>query len=148
MPGAVTTAAASSNTVAQGGGAQTMNSLVGSPTVVLANAASPNLGMHTLIFGTGPYKLLNFCLALLVTTGVKGLGQQGIRAAGTAQTVTLSPGGQPFQLITPLQRARPQHHGGQGTATARTIQRTTPITIKMATTNASQLTDLPLNLDN
>ncbi|XP_019869023.2 transcription factor SPT20 homolog isoform X2 [Aethina tumida] len=72
MPGAVTTAAASSNTVAQGGGAQTMNSLVGSPTVVLANAASPNL-------------------ALLVTTGVKGLGQQGIRAAGTAQTVTLSP---------------------------------------------------------
>ncbi|XP_049826078.1 transcription factor SPT20 homolog isoform X3 [Aethina tumida] len=118
MPGAVTTAAASSNTVAQGGGAQTMNSLVGSPTVVLANAASPNL-------------------ALLVTTGVKGLGQQGIRAAGTAQTVTLSPGGQPFQLITPLQRARPQHHGGQGTATARTIQRTTPITIKMATTNAN-----------
>ncbi|CAH0560453.1 unnamed protein product [Brassicogethes aeneus] len=124
MPATTATATANTITQAAGNGQAAMSSLVGSPAVVLASAANTP------------------SLAQLVTSGVKGVigQQQGIRPAGP-QTVTLSPGGQPFQLITPLQRVRPQQSSpmtaNAQNVTARTIQRTTPITIKMATTNAN-----------
>lgn len=82
--------------------------------------------------------------AQLVTSGVKTINQQGLRAAGPA-AVTLTQGGQPFQLLTPLQRPRMQQAGVQQNIT-RGIQRT-PITIKMASPNTSQFTDLQLNFD-
>lgn len=79
-------------------------------------------------------------LAQLVTSGVKGLTQQAIRATGPTG-VTLTQGGQPFQLLAPLQRPRMQQTSVQQTINARNLQRT-PITIKMAPTNSSQFTDL------
>ncbi|XP_022920173.1 transcription factor SPT20 homolog isoform X2 [Onthophagus taurus] len=104
------------------------NNIVGTPTVVLANTNSSNL-------------------AHLMSSGVKTLTQQNIR--GTTPTgVTLTQGGQPFQLVTQLQRPRIQQGSVQQNVTARTIQRQ-PITIKMATaaTNSSQFGDLKLNFD-
>ncbi|KAJ8927892.1 hypothetical protein NQ314_019597 [Rhamnusium bicolor] len=88
-------------------------------------------------------------IAQLVSSGMKGVSQQGIRTSTSApQTVSIAQGSQPFQLITPLQRPRIQQTTGvQQNLTSRTLQRT-PITIKMATPNASQLTDLQLNFDN
>lgn len=91
---------------------------------------------------------LFFSLAQLVSSGVKGVTQQGIRTSASPQTVSLTQGRQPFQLITPLQRPRMQQATAQPqTLTSRTLQRT-PITIKMATPGTSQLTDLQLNFDN
>lgn len=58
--------------------------------------------------------------AQLVTSGVKGLNQQGIRATSPTG-VTLSQGGQSFQLITPVQRPRVQQANLQQNVTARGI---------------------------
>ncbi|XP_044256126.1 uncharacterized protein LOC123006037 isoform X1 [Tribolium madens] len=107
----VSTSTSSANTVTQtanmGSGVNSLG--VGGPTVVLANAGTSNI-------------------AQLVTSGVKGLTQQGIRAQGPA-SVSLSQGGQSYQLVTPLQRPRMQQN----------IQRT-PITLKMATQNSNAAT--------
>lgn len=97
--------------------------------------------------------------AQLVSSGVKGVSQQGLRSTTSPQSVSLTTqGGQPFQLLTPLQRTRtiqqqptsPQEQQALA-RTSRNHQRTTPITIKMAAAagapNASQLNDLQLNFD-
>lgn len=84
-------------------------------------------------------------IAQLVTSGVKTINQQSLRAANPAG-VTLTQSGQPFQLLTPLQRPRMQQATVQQSIAARNIQRT-PITIKKAPANASQFSDLQLNFD-
>lgn len=62
-----------------------------------------------------------YCVtAQLVTSGVKGLNQQGLRATSPSG-VTLSQGGQSFQLITPVQRPRVQQANLQQNVTARGI---------------------------
>ncbi|XP_031340483.1 transcription factor SPT20 homolog isoform X2 [Photinus pyralis] len=109
----VTTATATATSITQQA-ATTLVTSVTSPTVVLTNAGAGNL-------------------AQLVTSSVKGLSQQSLRAAGPAG-VTLSQGGQ-FQLLTPVQRPRMQQSGIQQSI-ARGVQRT-PITIKMAIPNAT-----------
>ncbi|KAF5302009.1 hypothetical protein FQR65_LT08674 [Abscondita terminalis] len=120
----VTTATATATSITQQA-ATTLVTSVTSPTVVLTNATAGNL-------------------AQLVSSGVKGINQQNIRATGPTG-VTLSQGGQQFQLLTPLQRPRMQQTGIQQNIAARGVQRT-PITIKMATPNATaaQVT-LPTN---
>ncbi|KAK9693203.1 Spt20 family [Popillia japonica] len=124
----VTSATATCTTVTQQTSSPTVtagNSIggIGTPTVVLTNAGNSNL-------------------AHLVSSGVKNLNQQNLRAA-TPTGVTLSQGGQPFQLVTQLQRPRIQQQTGvQQNLTARGIQRT-PITIQMtaaANSNAGQVT--------
>lgn len=74
------------------------------------------------------------------------MNQQSLRATNPAG-VTLSQSGQQFQLLTQLQRPRMQHTNLQQNIAARSIQRT-PITIKMATSNASQLNDLQFHVNN
>lgn len=59
-----------------------------------------------------------YCKAQLVTAGVKGLNQQGLRATSPAG-VTLTQGGQSFQLITPVQRPRVQQATLQQNVTSR-----------------------------
>lgn len=63
---------------------------------------------------------LFYYTAQLVTSGVKGLNQQGLRATSPTG-VTLSQGGQSFQLITPVQRPRVQQANLQQNVTARGI---------------------------
>ncbi|KAK4886944.1 hypothetical protein RN001_003215 [Aquatica leii] len=120
----VTTATATATSITQQA-TTTLVTSVTSPTVVLTNAGAGNL-------------------AQLVSSGVKGINQQNLRATGPTG-VTLSQAGQQFQLLTPLQRPRMQQTGIQQNITARGVQRT-PITIKMATPNATaaQVT-LPTN---
>lgn len=77
---------------------------------------------------------------------MKGSGQQGLRAAGSAG-ITLSQGGQQIQLKAPIQKGRRQQSGIQQNITARGLQ-TTPITIKVASPNASQFPDLHLTIQN
>lgn len=78
-----------------------------------------------------------------MVTGVKGLSQQNIRTAGPA-SVTMSQSGQQLQLVTPMQRPKLQQGNIQQNIATRGIQRT-PITIKMASPNASQFPDLQFN---
>lgn len=63
-------------------------------------------------------KIVLYNTAQLVTSGVKGLNQQGLRATSPSG-VTLSQGGQSFQLITPVQRPRVQQASIQQNVTAR-----------------------------
>ncbi|GJQ83948.1 hypothetical protein Trydic_g8686 [Trypoxylus dichotomus] len=124
----VTSATATCTTITQQQSSSTAvtagnNIGVGTPTVVLTNAANSNL-------------------AHLVSSSVKGLSQQNLRAA-TPTGVALSQGGQPFQLVTQLQRPRIQQQAGaQQNLANRGIQRT-PITIQMTAatnSNAGQMT--------
>lgn len=114
----------------------------------------------TVVFGSGN-------IAQLVSSGVKGLTQQGIRSvsasgggasvgSSAATGVAIAQGAQSFQIkAAPVQRPRVQQQaaaGGGGVvqqniAAARTIQRT-PITIKMAAApQPTQFTDLQLHFD-
>lgn len=61
-----------------------------------------------------------YVTAQLVSSGVKGLNQQGIRATNPSG-VTLSQGGQSFQVITPVQRPRMQQANLQQNVAARGI---------------------------
>lgn len=76
--------------------------------------------------------------------------QQTLRTSTSPQAVSLTQTGQPFQLLAPLQRPRgAQQATSPQQQQARSLQRSTPITIKMAAPNtASQLTDLQLNFEN
>lgn len=71
---------------------------------------------------------------------MKGSTQHNLRAAGSA-SITLSQGGQPISIKAPLQKGRRQQANIQQNVTARGLQ-AMPRTIKMASPNTSQFSDL------
>lgn len=74
---------------------------------------------------------------------MKGSPQQNLRSAGSA-SITLSPGGQQISIKSPLQKGRRQQATIQQNVAARGLQ-AMPRTIKMASPNTSQFSDLQLN---
>lgn len=78
-----------------------------------------NLWIYFFLFFLAENLLLHVT-AQLVSSGVKGLNQQGLRAT-TPSGVTLSQGGQSFQVIAPVQKPRVQQANLQQNVTARGI---------------------------
>ncbi|XP_066252857.1 uncharacterized protein Spt20 isoform X3 [Euwallacea similis] len=96
--------------------------------------ASSGVGQAVQVINAGGSTSGPSHLTQLASSGaVKNVTHHNVRMASGSQTLQLTPGSHPFQLISQLQRpTRQETLPTQATISGRTLQRTTPITIKMA----------------